>query len=322
MPDPEVVRAINEANRSLNKSLEGLKVDVSQSKNLLTKILDYFSQLQKTIESGVNRIIQNQSIIMIISKTSELESFRDLLSEQQRVLEQKKSYLIDDLKKLSDRYLQLNEELSQNAENTIQKLDGHVIKLTDDFYMATVEKAHDQLAAPMSLSSERYFLDCSTSRKNFIEGAVRKASDSINDFLEVRARFIEDIEKYFDPDDLAGEAQSTVVPFFVLKEKGQEDIVVKGPGRISYQGTGGEISTDPGVEDVEAYLNTNDRAIQMSEKLTYRPLSSPEKEGWLKMLESLFENELLNDRENTGLMQALQECIREAEIEVGERIDD
>ena len=36
MPEPEV-RAINEASKSINRALKGLKVDVSQSKNLLEK---------------------------------------------------------------------------------------------------------------------------------------------------------------------------------------------------------------------------------------------------------------------------------------------
>jgi len=55
MSDENVVRAVKSASTSLNKSLEGLKVDVQQSKNLLTKIVDFFSQLQN-IERNNRRI--------------------------------------------------------------------------------------------------------------------------------------------------------------------------------------------------------------------------------------------------------------------------
>ena len=320
MPDHEV-RAINEASKSINKSLEDLKVDVSQSKNLLEKIVGFFSLMQKTIETGINRIIQNQSILMIISKTSELESFRDLLSEQQRVLEQKKSYLVKDLNKLSDRYLQLNDEFSQNAENTIQQLDGHVINLTDDFYMDTIGKAYDQLAAPLSLSSERYFLDCSSNRNRFIEGTANQACIAIDKFLGVRVKFHTDTEKYFDLDDSVRETRSAVVPFFVLKEKQSSDLTVMGPGRISYTGSGADLTNDSGIEEVEGLLNKSDKAEKISATLTFRSLSPQEKEDWLNMLDYLFEQGLLNDLENTDLRQALQKCIHESDIEIGERID-
>ena len=321
MPEPEIVRAIKTANKSINSSLEGLKVDVAQSKNLLSKIVDFFSQLQKTIETGVRRIIQNQSMIMIISKTSELESFRDLLSEQQRVLEQKKGYLVKDLEKIKGRYLQLNQELSENAENTIQKLDGHVINLSQDYFLDTVGKSYRQHAKPLTISSERYFLDCAEERNHSLEGAAGSACQAIEQFLIVRSKFIEDTRNYFLEEDASPETQSTAVPFFVLKRSAEKEQKIIGPGTITYNDVSGTFAADPGVEEVVNNFNDSEKPEQISEKITYRPLSAQEKEDWLAMLDDLFEQGLLKDSENTSLHQELSDLIANMDIEIGERID-
>ena len=122
MAEPEVVRAIKEANSSLNHSLEGLKTDVRKSNTLLDKIIGFFTQLQKTIEEGFSRIMQNQSLIVLIAKTSDLNRFAISLRNNKASLSKKKQYCVEDLGKLQKRYNELNDALSSNADTTIYNL--------------------------------------------------------------------------------------------------------------------------------------------------------------------------------------------------------
>ncbi|RKX97353.1 MAG: hypothetical protein DRZ90_06510 [Spirochaetes bacterium] len=312
----KLVQTIKAANTSLNSSLEGLKTDVRKSHNLLEKVIGFFTQIQSTIEDGVSRLLQNQSMMLLVSKTSELESFRDLLGEQQAVLEQKKEYLIQDLKKLQDRYDKLNTELTESTNGTISKIDGHVINLSKDYYEDGPGSFYGNYSAPLVGRERQYFTDCFLYRQESVEEEAYKACEVIDDFLVSREKFVADIRSFIS-DTVEPEAISKSIPVILAEFSKDNQKVVVGPGKATYYQSEVNLVLDGELEEV---IDTLEGQIEtMNAKLAYRDLTIAEREDWKHMIDKLFESGLVKDTKLVSLKQALLDCIDSTTIKVGER---
>lgn len=311
------MHAINSMSAEISHNMGPIRQDVRQSLTFLEKIVGYFSRLQTTIEEGFARLMENQSLMLIISKSSELSSYSQLMTEQSAVLEKKKANLDNDLEKLSTRYRKLDEELSNNTEATIMKLDGHVIQLNQKYFNNTTAAAYRNYAAPTGDITARYYDDCDGFRASTLDREAQQAAEAVRQFIDQRTAFSREVASYvIDTERPTSEALAMPV-FFVRTD--HDTLETSLPGRSKIAADKVVYNEDLALGEVKPRVN--EAAARLVQRVEFSPLSKNEKEEMKKEIDRWFEKGLLSDTKWVSRRREIARVIDELTTEFGEQRD-
>ncbi len=308
------IRAIDSLAKEVSMNVAPIREDVGKSLNVLQKVIGYFGKIHETMETGMAKLMENNATMMIISKCSELNSYKNLLHELSAQLERKKQNLAEDLEKIRGRYELINRELEHNTESSIMKLDGHVINLNRHYFNNKSAIAYHSRAIPVTNTSEKYYLDCTAVRSSAVESRGFDACRAIASFTEQRNAFFEEVGRFLIEEEVSSPVPRQIPVYLV--ERGESVLTQYIPGEFIPHD--GEI--DYRVESLLIPLEdrVREKKHELKGRIGYTQLTGEEKEIMKRSITRMFDTGQLEDTKWVSLHEELDAFIDELTVEKGE----
>ncbi len=307
------IKAIDGLAKEVSLNVAPIREDVGKSVNILQKIVGYFGKIHETMETGMAKLMENNATMMIVSKCSELNSYKNLLTEMSSQLERKKLNLQEDLDKIRNRYELINRELIHNTESSIMKLDGHVINLNKQYFNNTSAIAYNTRAIPVTNTSEKYYLDCTAVRSSAVESRGFDACKAISAFTEQRGAFFEEIQRFVIPDEVLSPVPKQI-PVYLVE---YEDTVLAHyvPGEFVAHDYCVDYKTERVLNHLQDKVRTKKQ--ELKKRVGYASLTSEEKGFMKESLTHMFSSGQLHDTKWVSLHEELDTFINELTVELG-----
>ncbi len=308
------IKAIDGLAKEVSLNVAPIREDVGKSVNILQKIIGYFGKIHETMETGLAQLMENNATMMIVSKCSELNSYKNLLTEMADQLERKKLNLQEDLDKIRSRYELINRELVHNTESSIMKLDGHVINLNKHYFNNKSAIAYNTRAIPVTNTSEKYYLDCTAVRTSAVESRGFDACKAISSFTEQRGAFFEEIQRFVIPDEVE-EPEVRQIPVYLV-ENGDAVIAHYVPGEFIPHDHAVDYKTEKVLNPLQDKVRAKKK--ELTKRIGYAQLTTEER-GFMKdSLKNMFSSGQLHDTKWISLHEELDTFIDELTVEMGE----
>lgn len=312
-----IIKSIDNMSKEISQTISPIREDVRKSLTFLEKIVNFFSEILKSLEKGFSRVVNTQSELMIISKTTELASFSQLFNEQGEILNKKKDNLKEDLEKMSNRYLKMAKHLSENAEFNILKMDGHILHLNRDYYNEKIAQSFSKYSTPILNRAEKYYLDCSCVRNDSIDNTGINACKAITNFIEIRDKFVRNFSHYIN-DESINTAHVVPLPVQIsANDKGLINTYL--PGRASIRSNQLTLTENKVFDTIRE--NTQSKSTELDSKIQYAPLSLEDRECIKGHISQLFTDGYLEDTKWISLKKELLDFIDTTDIKFGEQIN-
>jgi hypothetical protein len=327
MSDEQVIYAIQTSNSEVARQVTQVVVSTERSNTLLRQILEFFPKLIQTIADNIRRISNTQAQIAIISKATEIETYQVLISNQNELIEKRKSAYENDIHRLNNTYQKLNKETKNNFENLVNNLDGHVININKNYFESKAKNSFEKKAAPSLNALDKYYYDCSFLRSTLFKDLIFKINSKINEFLNDRKNFIA-FTKKFVIDRPQAEVRSCAVPLYFTEDvNGESELIF--PGKLETFSTSIKSLFSKNSLD-KNYIEINQLKIsellkkeikdldKLREDIIWKDISQTDKEKMHVDLDVLFGESVLSG--NNNIRTELHKAIDNLDITIGSKI--
>ena len=215
-PDIESIkRSVDNVSHWLTSDMK----KIVKSLAVLLRLPDLFSHFEKTVVDQFSNQTQIQVETKVISRQANIKVLEKKAKATEKHIREKEEYMDNSLNRIEERYDALLDDLNNEHESFLRKLDSHAYDIVEKTYEESIKKRiAENSSANIDLLS-MHAIENVIDRSICLFEGLYKAGKEVENMSKEREFFYQELEYFACPDLEPGEYE---LPYFFLETHDEE----------------------------------------------------------------------------------------------------